>query len=108
MAIDENLRHRAPLRTRHHLLALGRIRVDANFGVIQALLLQEVLGGQTIGAIGAAINFNFWHNLPVLGLQNRGMGRNRTISSVRDSLTAVLAITLTPPEYHNVHVWPRT
>ncbi len=58
MTVDENLRHGAALRARDHLVALGRIGVDADFGVVQPFLLQKVLRRHAVGAVHAAVDFD--------------------------------------------------
>src|SRR5690606_13469469 len=49
---NEDLRHAGATGERHHLLALGRIQVDAYLGPSLALALQEVLGGHAVRAHG--------------------------------------------------------
>src|SRR5690606_38125358 len=62
MLADEALRHGAPPGDLHHVLALGRVQVDADLlDGVDAALLEQRLGVQAVGAHQGRIHLHFCH-----------------------------------------------
>jgi hypothetical protein len=59
LVVDEDLRHRAAAAAaRQHRIALGRIGIDAHFGPLQPLGLEQVLGRHAVRANGGGIDLD--------------------------------------------------